>query len=166
MRNPPGAARYRQSVVHKMLQCAGVMMGSSSGAEGAVSVNDSVDGLIGFVAGLSVCYSTLTAPTGASLAAGAPPPPERGAPAVPGPAVVAAGSASAARAASFGAERPAQRASGAGRKSQAVKEQAAKAVQFRKLRPPANRKRAARAPQRTAPIPSATAVCNVSSHPG
>jgi len=134
MRNTPEAAHYRQAVVNKMLQCAGETVGSNSGAGGAVGVNDSVEGLSCGVAGLVVRDSTLTAPPGASPAAGAPSPPARGATTAPGPAAVAAGPAPAARAASGGAERPAQRASGAGRKAQAVKEQAAKAVLFRKLR--------------------------------
>jgi len=97
-------------------------------------VDEYVDGLIGGVAGLGVRDSSLTAPPGASPAAGAPAPPARGAPAAPGTAAAAAVSTPAARAATGPAERPGQRASVAGRKAKASKEQTAKGVLVRKLR--------------------------------
>ena len=134
MRNTPEAARYRQAVVNKMLQSAGVSVGSTSSAGGAAGVDESVDGLNGGVAGLGVRDSSLTTPPDASPAAGAPAPPARGAPAAPGTAAAAAVSAPAARAVTGAAERPGQRASVAGRKAQASKEQAAKEVLVRKLR--------------------------------
>jgi len=130
MRNTLEAAHYRQAVANKMLLCAGVTVGSNSGAKGAVGVKHSAKGLSCDMAGLIVRDSTLTAPPGASPAARAPSPPARGAPMALGPAAVAVGSAPAARAASCGAERPAQRASGAGRKAQAVEDQAANALLF------------------------------------
>jgi len=77
MRNTLEAARYRQAVVNKMLQSAGLSVGSTSGAGGAAGVDESVDGLMGGVAGLGVRDSSLTAPPGASPAAGAPAPPAR-----------------------------------------------------------------------------------------
>jgi len=95
-----------------------------------VGVKYSAEGLSCGMAGLIVRESTLTAPPGASPAARAPSSPARGAPMALGPAAVAVGSAPAARAASCGAERPAQRASGAGRKAQAVEDQAANALLF------------------------------------
>jgi len=133
MRNTPEAARYRQAVVNKMLRSAGVSVGSTSGAGRAAGVDESVDGLNGGVADLCVRDSSLTAPPDASPAAGAPATPARGAPAAPGTAAAAAVSAPAARAATGAAERPGQRASVTGLKTQTSKEQAAKAVLVRKL---------------------------------
>jgi len=134
MRNTLKVARYRQAVVNKMLQSAGVSVGSTSGARGAAGVDKSVDGLNGGVVGLAVRHSLLTVPPDASPAAGAPALPARGVPAAPKTAAAAAVSALAARAVTGAAERPGQRASVTGRKAQASKEQAAKAVLVRKLR--------------------------------
>jgi len=106
MQKKPEAARYRQDVVNKMLQSAGVSMGLTSGAGGAAGVEESVNGLNGGVAGLGVRDSSLTAPPDVSPAAGAPAPPARRAPAAPGTAAAAAVSAPAARAATGTAERP------------------------------------------------------------
>ena len=117
-----------------MLQSAGVSVGSTSGAGGAADVDEFVDGLNGGVGSLGVHDFSFIAPPDASPAAGAPAPPALGAPAAPGTAAAAALSVPAARTATSRAERPGQRASVTGRKAQASKTVAAKAVLVRKLR--------------------------------
>jgi len=106
MRNAPEAACYRQAVVNKMLQCAGLTAGSTSDAGGAAGLKNSVDGLNSGMAGLVVRDATLTVPRAASPAAGAPAPPGRGAPAALCTAAAAAVSAPPARVATGAAERP------------------------------------------------------------
>jgi len=134
MRNTPESALYRQAVVNMVQQSAGVSVRSTSGAGGAADVDESGDGLNGGVGSLGLHDFSLTAPPDASPAAGAPAPPALGAPAAPGTAAAAALSATAAQAATSRAERPGQRASVTGRKAQASKKVAARAVLIRKLR--------------------------------
>lgn len=134
MLNTPEAARYRQTMVKKMLQCAPVTGVSPGGGGRGVGAENAVQNLDGGVAGLGVSDSKLAAPPGAGPATGAALLPARGALAALDPDEKEAGSASATRAVSGGAERPANGARGPGRKSLEVMEQAAKALLFRKLR--------------------------------